>query len=415
MGKRSCEDSAKYLLWASFGLCTRPFSAGSGMAIPTGAIWAKASLRSGICGAPPRIRDVRIAAEDQAYGPINGTDEMREAVANHYNRLFRSGMRPYRKENVGIAQGGRLMLSRVFAALSGKIGYQIPDYTAYQDMMDYAAQRCSFHLLPTTEANHFSVSAATFDAAVRELDLDAYLVSNPCNPTGHVIRGETLESYCETARQTGCTLLLDEFYSHFIYDGAEAGTGAVTAASHVQDPDTDPVLIIDGLTKSFRYPGWRLGWVLGPPEVVETLGRAASAIDGGPSRVTQRIALKALESAQVDQETSALRTEFAKKREMMVRRLTQLGIRCLPGDSTFYVWGCLDELPNGLNTGKEFFWNAIERKVMTVPGEFFDVNPGRSRTGSPFSQWMRFSFGPSMANVDLGLTRLEEMVAEAKA
>ena len=361
-------------------------------------------------GAPERIRQVTIEPDDQAYGPINGIDELREAVAGHYNRLFREGKKPYKMENVGIAQGGRLMLSRVFGALAGRVGYQIPDYTAYQDMMDYAAPRCDYHLIPTTEENGFSVPAEAFDAAVRSNNLDAYIVSNPCNPTGYAITGDTLDSYCKTARENGCTMIFDEFYSHFNYAADEA----ITAARYVDDPDTDPVLCIDGLTKSFRYPGWRMGWVLGPPELIETLGRAASAIDGGPSRVTQRIALKALEENQANQETEALRVEFAKKQAMMVKRLTAMGIRCMPGQSTFYVWACLDQLPDGYNTGMDFFWKALDRQVMTVPGEFFDVNPGGVREGeSPFHQWMRFSFGPPMDNVDLGLTRLEEMLKDA--
>ncbi len=365
-------------------------------------------------GAPERIRSIVIEPEDQAYGPLNGIDEVREAVAAHYNRYFRSGKKPYTAANIGIAQGGRLMLSRVFGALSGKIGYQIPDYTAYQDMMDYAAPRCDYHLIPTTEENNFSIPADEFDAAVKGEALDAYLVSNPCNPTGHVIEGDTLASYCQTARDTGCTMVFDEFYSHFIYEGGEPGCGPVSATEFVYDPETDPVLVIDGLTKSFRYPGWRLGWVLGPSELVETLGRAASAIDGGPSRVTQRIALRALEPEYADQETGALRVEFAKKKAMMFERLTKMDIRCLPGDSTFYIWACLDQLPDGYNTGLDFFWKALDLQVMTVPGEFFDVNPGGEREGeSPFKQWMRFSFGPPMDNVDLGLTRLEEMMQDA--
>ena len=123
----------------------------------------------------------------------------------------------------------------------------------------------------------------------------------------------------------------DRFYSHFIYDGLEAGCGPISSAGFVEDPDSDPILVIDGLTKSFRYPGWRIGWVLGPPEIIETLGRAASAIDGGPSRVVQRMALRALEPEYADLETSALREVFVKKRNMMVERLTKMGMRCLPG------------------------------------------------------------------------------------
>ena len=362
-------------------------------------------------GAPDRLRSVVIEPDEQAYGPINGTDEMRQAVADHYNRCYRRDKKQYTAANVGIAQGGRLMLSRVFGAVQGRMGYQVPDYTAYQDMMDYAASRLEPVLIPTIEENNFSIPATEFAEAARTLD--SFLISNPCNPTGHVIQGGELASYCETARREGCTLIMDEFYSHFIYEGEQPGSGPVSSAEFVDDPDTDPILVIDGLTKSFRYPGWRVGWVLGPPEMVETLGRAASAIDGGPSRVSQRMALGALEPSYADQETGALRGVFVRKRNMMVERLTKMGMRCLPGAATFYVWACVEDLPEPLNDGMGLFWAALDKRVMTVPGEFFDVNPGGGRSGeSPFRQWVRFSFGPPHDNVDLGLTRLEGLFRE---
>ena len=362
-------------------------------------------------GAPDRLRSVVIEPEEQAYGPINGTDEMRQAVADHYNRCYRRDKKQYTAANVGIAQGGRLMLSRVFGAVQGRMGYQVPDYTAYQDMMDYAASRLEPVLIPTIEENNFSIPATEFAEAARTLD--SFLISNPCNPTGHVIQGGELASYCETARREGCTLIMDEFYSHFIYEGEQPGSAPVSSAEFVDDPDTDPILVIDGLTKSFRYPGWRVGWVLGPPEVIETLGRAASAIDGGPSRVSQRMALRALEASYADQETGALRRVFVRKRNMMVERLTKMGMRCLPGAATFYVWACVEDLPEPLNDGRGLFWAALDKRVMTVPGEFFDVNPGGVRSGeSPFRQWVRFSFGPPHDNVDLGLTRLEGLFRE---
>ena len=73
-----------------------------------------------------------------------------------------------------------------------------------------------------------------------------------------------------------------------------------------------------------------------------------------------------------------------------------------------------DSLPAPFNDANEFFRRALARKVMTVPGEFFDVNPGRRRTGpSPYRKWMRFSFGPPMDNVVMGLDRLAEMLASA--
>jgi hypothetical protein len=146
--------------------------------------------------------------------------------------------------------------------------------------------------------------------------------------------------------------------------------------------------------------------------MVGALTRAASAIDGGPSVPVQRAAVRVLEPGRADQETTALRRAFAAKRNLMLERLTRMGIRCLPGEGTFYVWASIAGLPGPLADAEAFFRAALERKVMTVPGAFFDVNPRKARPGpSPFQSWVRFSFGPPLANVRTGLERLEELVS----
>jgi aspartate/methionine/tyrosine aminotransferase len=367
-------------------------------------------------GAPPRFDALRIDPADHAYGPVNGVDELREAVAAHYNRLFRQGKSSqYTKENVSIASGGRLMLARMFASLGGvNLGYQTPDYTAYEDMLDYHRYRFTPVHLPAAEEDGFALPPAAFERHVREQGLGALVLSNPCNPTGCVIAGDDLARYVAVSRESGCALVLDEFYSHFIYTpSGEPGSGPVSAAAHVEDVNRDPVLLIDGLTKSFRYPGWRLGWAVGPAELIDSMGRAASAIDGGPSRLVQRAAVAVLEAGRADQETDALRRCFAAKRNVMLERLREMGIRTArDSESTFYVWASLEDLPAPFDDADAFFREALSRKVMTVPGRFFDVNPGGARRGpSRFRSWMRFSFGPPMDNMVMGLDRLEAMLS----
>jgi aspartate/methionine/tyrosine aminotransferase len=369
-------------------------------------------------GAPPRVDSVEILPEDHAYGHLGGTDEMRDAVAAHYNRLYRTDKRAqYGRENVCIAQGGRLALTRAMAALgSVNVGYQLPDYTAYEDMFTLHLARLTPIPIRAREADGFMVPAARIADEARERDLSAFVLSNPCNPTGNVMHGRELAALVEVAREQNVTLLLDEFYSHFIYTRAgKPGAGPVSAAAHVEDIERDPVLLFDGLTKSFRYPGWRVGWCVGPAAMMESLARTASSIDGGPSRITQRAALKVLEPGRADQETQALREVFAAKRNVLVSRLKKMGITfAREPESTFYGWASLAALPEPLNDAMTFFRRALEHKVMTVPGEFFDVNPGkRRRTASPYRQWMRFSFGPPMENLEMGLDRLEKMISDA--
>jgi hypothetical protein len=324
----------------------------------------------------------------------------------------------YSAANVAIANGGRLALTRAMAALGAvKIGYQLPDYTAYEDMFNLHLARMQPVAVATREQDGFQLTPQQFADAVNGRDLDAFVISNPCNPTGNVIQGADLEAMVATARRQRTTLLLDEFYSHFIYteDGKPA-PAPVSAAAYVEDVERDPVVLFDGLTKSYRYPGWRVGWAVGPEAMVESMARTASSIDGGPSRIAQLAALQALEPAQADQETEALRVNFVSKRNLMVQRLEAMGIRFARQPlSTFYCWACLDALPAPIDDAMEFFWRALDQRVMTVPGKFFDVNPGGERSGpSPYERWMRFSFGPPMDNMVMGLDRLAEMVAGAQ-
>ncbi len=372
-------------------------------------------------GAPPRIKTVSIEPGDHAYGPLEGTPELRAAIAAHYNRLFRQGKRSqYTADNVAVAQGGRLALTRAMAALDrGRVGYQRPDYTAYEDMFGLHLDRITPIGVRTRQKDGFALTPELFEQKVVERELDAFVLSNPCNPTGVAVEGDDLAALVAIARRTDTALLLDEFYSHFSYvqDGRKAavpGSGPVSGADFVEDVNEDPILLFDGLTKSYRYPGWRMGWVVGPPEMVEANARTASSIDGGPSRIVQRATLEALEPARADQETTALRNAFCEKRNLMVRRLKEMGLTfAKEPNSTFYCWASIKDLPKPFDDANVFFRRALERKVMTVPGEFFDVNPGKKRrAASPFLQWMRLSFGPPKDNVELGLDRLSEMLAE---
>ena len=368
-----------------------------------------------IDGAPPRFSKIELDPNDHAYGPVGGTDELRQRVAEHYNRLYRKGKRSqYTKDNVTIAAGGRLVLTRVFATLGSiNLGYQLPDYTAYEDMIDYHRHRITPFGVVTTVDGGFVMSPPGFESAIGRYDLNAFLLSNPCNPTGQLVQGEALAKYVDISRRNECALILDEFYSHYVYtvDG-KAGVGPVSAAEYVDDVESDRVVVIDGLTKSYRYPGLRVGWALGPADIIERMNRAASAIDGGPGIACQKAALEILEPDVADRETNAVRTVFTRKRNIMLQRLRAMGIRCeVPPSGTFYVWADIGSLREPLNDADVFFRKALERKVMTVPGRFFDVNPGKERSGaSPYKTWVRFSFGPPEENMVMGLERLGEMV-----
>ena len=372
-------------------------------------------------GAPPRITSVSLLPADHAYGPLGGAEEIREAIATTYNRLYRKGMKSqYTAKNISFAAGGRQALTRLFAILAdgSRVLYKSPDYTAYEDYLAYHKSRLTLVPVMTEEASAFSLSDEMLEACIRRQGVNAYVFSNPCNPTGEVVKDKNLERYVALARKHHCLLGCDEFYSHFIYN--EDGTpssGPVSAAAYIEDVEKDPVLLIDGLTKSHRYPGWRAGWVAGPAHCIEMINRAGSALDGGPSLMVQRATLEALEQPRYDQETTALRNGFAKKRKLMLEKLKSMGITpaAEPG-GTFYVWAAIRDLPAPLNDADPFFHACLKKKVMTVPGRFFDVRPfGVRDINEPFASWVRFSYGPPETVVAEGLNRIAEVIAEAKA
>jgi len=369
-------------------------------------------------GAPSRINTISIDQNDYQYGPLGGTQELREAIANHYNNLFRKEKASkYDADNISVSMGGRLALSRIFATLDEvRLGFQNPDYTAYQDLINYHKGKISPVSIATEYDSNFSIPSNDFASIVRENNLDAYLFSNPCNPTGNVIQGDDLEQYVSTARTENCTLISDEFYSHFIFNNNQPSAGPVSSAAHVNDVNEDPVIIVDGLTKSFRYPGWRLGWIIGPKKMIDNLNRAASAIDGGPSLPIQKAALQALSPEYASQETTAVRKLFSKKRNYMLAQLEEIGIKFSPeAKGTFYVWADVSSLPEPINTADKFFREALKYKVLTIPGYFFDISTDKkSNDESIFNQHLRLSFGSSEESLKMGIDRLTQMIQSFK-
>ncbi|MEQ1821497.1 MAG: pyridoxal phosphate-dependent aminotransferase [Fimbriimonadaceae bacterium] len=357
-------------------------------------------------GAPPRICSIEIPAQDHGYGPIEGTPECRQAIADYYKRTYNLDLG---LENIALAPGGRAALTRIGAIMEKvRLGYFTPDYTAYEDLMT-TFPRIEPVWLELTPEKGFMMSPADLEAHIKKENLGAVLISNPCNPTGAVLKGETLKGWLEVARRTNCVLIMDEFYSHYIYDGSDK---PVSIAEFVVDIERDPVVIVDGLTKSFRYPGWRVGWVVAGSAVIRALCAAGSFLDGGPCRPIQQAAIKVLEQAQADQETKAVRAVFKRKRDLTIVALEAMGVEFPHApQGTFYAFGYVGNLPAPLNTGLGFMRAAFTQKVLTVPGEFFDVNPNRQRTGeSPLTPWVRFSFGPPEENLVAGLSRLRNLV-----
>lgn len=366
-------------------------------------------------GAPERMDSLTIEPAANAYGPVEGERQLRTKVAELYNHLYRRDRESqYTYENVSIAGGGRLALTRIAAALDNiNLGHFIPDYTAYEELLSGFKTFIPIPIL-TEAGSGYKISQSELRKEIQGHGFNAVLLSNPCNPTGQLSEGNELKAWIKAARELRCTFILDEFYSHYIYTGSHSEAKMVSAAAYVEDVNSDPVLIVDGLTKNWRYPGWRLSWTVGPKSVIEGLASAGSFLDGGANHPFQRQALHLLDPEWTIKETLAIQEAFRKKRNYVLDRITAMGIEVdSDPEGAFYVWARLDKLPAPLNDGEEFFRAGLEHKVITVPGAFFDVNPGRRRPNARYRHYCRISFGPEMAVLERGMDALEKMIRGA--
>ncbi|KAI9700068.1 MAG: hypothetical protein M1836_002602 [Candelina mexicana] len=364
-------------------------------------------------GSFKRPSNIDISMAGREYGPTAGIKPLREAVANLYNAHHRQGKASrYTWENVCIVPGGRAGLIRIAAVLNNAyLGFFIPDYTAYNEMLslfkNFAAipsplsQKDGYHIHPDKIAEEIARGTSVI------------LTSNPRNPTGQQVVNPELAEIQAICRDRA-TLIMDEFYGGYNYT-SDCDGSTISAADNIEDVDEDDVLLIDGLTKRFRLPGWRVAWVIGPKEFIKAIGSCGSYLDGGTNVPFQEAAVPMLEPSLVRKEMKALQSHFREKRDFVLGRLKEIGfkIETVP-DSTFYIWLDLSCLPDAISDGLNFFQACLQEKVIVVPGIFFDLNPAKRRDlfDSPCHHFIRLSYGPRMETLKKGLDGIERVVKQ---
>eukprot|EP00996_Jenningsia_fusiforme_P000251 NODE_1204_length_1644_cov_41.547335_g1069_i0.p1 GENE.NODE_1204_length_1644_cov_41.547335_g1069_i0~~NODE_1204_length_1644_cov_41.547335_g1069_i0.p1 ORF type:complete len:427 (-),score=69.95 NODE_1204_length_1644_cov_41.547335_g1069_i0:284-1564(-) len=374
-----------------------------------------------IDNSPERATEVTITEENSHYAPVGGYRPLREAVANLYNALYRKDKASkYTFENVCICPGGRAGLTRLVAAMAPvNLGHFIPDYTAYQELLTIFR---AFNPIPILcdPDNSFKIGISDLRREIVGRGLSALLASNPSNPTGAVVDGSDLSQWVKMARECQCSFIIDEVYSHYVYPhpntlGTAQSGRLVSAAQFVEDVNSDPIVILDGLTKGWRLPGWRCCWVVAPKPVIDSITSSGTFLDGGVCAAFQHAAIPLLKPEFVIADTLAVQSHFTAKRTYVLDRLSTMDLRPdVDPAGTFYVWTSLSSLPAPYNDGDRFFSECLKEQVITVPGRFFDVNPGNRRSNSRYTNYIRISYGPPMAELRRGLDGIERVVQRIK-
>jgi aspartate/methionine/tyrosine aminotransferase len=346
---------------------------------------------------PDAIVEAAIAAardpKNHRYTPTQGLPELREALAVKTKRDSGYEVKP---SQILVTNGGKQAVYEAFAALcdpGDEVIVPTPYWTTYPEAIQLAGGTPVFVLADETQG--FRQTVDQLEAARTERTKVLLFVS-PNNPTGAVHTPDEVKAIGEWALAHDLWVVTDEIYEHLVYGDAKF------ASIPVQVPElANQTLVLNGVAKTYAMTGWRVGWMLGPQDVIDAATNLQSHSTSNVSNVAQRAAIAA-----VSGDLSAvamMRAAFDRRRQTIVSMLNEIpGVVCPMPDGAFYAYPSLkgllsDKYPTTMDLAS---YVLDEAKVAFVPGEAF---------GSP--GFARFSYALGDDAIVEGITRLQKLFA----
>ena len=344
--------------------------------------WAQGyPLTTQLPGGPPLPDRIELQATDLKYPKATGEIELRERIANYYNEHYDAGITP---DHVAVFAGGRPGILATLAFLERDVGIAIEEteYTPYYDMLKILGREV--HLIPSNAGNRFRPSASDYDVAPPAQTERVLLIkSNPCNPTGVMTRGETLEDLVKKYSQAGRGALIDEAYEFYAEPEPES------ALKFIDNIDATDIFVVGAATKGLQVPGMRTGWVVAAERHIEIFRNYSSFGMGGISRPSQLYVAELLEPTRARHAREAVNNFFTGQRRRYAAGLQELGFELFTGTGGFYHWG---RLPGELSADA-FNERLFKHNAGILPGVLCDMQRRQGADG-PLHRFIRFSFGP---------------------
>jgi aspartate/methionine/tyrosine aminotransferase len=339
------------------------------------------------------------------YTPAGGLPELKEAIAA---KTARDSGYTVSASQVLVTNGGKQAVYEAFATLvdpGDEVLLPAPYWTTYPECIRLAGG------LPvevaTDESTGYLASVEQLEAA-RTPRTKVLLFCSPSNPTGAVYPPEQVEAIGRWAADTGLWVVTDEIYEHLLYASAD-GVSARALSMPVAVPElAERCVVLNGVAKTYAMTGWRVGWMIGPADIVKAATNLQSHATSNVSNVAQAAALAA-----VSGDLSAvaqMREAFDRRRRTMVRMLQEIpGVECPEPLGAFYCFPCVKGVLGKSLRGRTPTTSAElaelvldEAEVAVVPGEAFGA-PG----------YFRLSYALSDDDLAEGVTRLAKLFGEA--
>ncbi len=347
---------------------------------------------------PQNIKQAAIRALDEnftKYTAAGGTPELRKAICEWHRKQLGTSYEP--AECIACV-GGKHVIFNVMAALidqGDEVILPIPYWVTFYDVVNYHGGKCV--MVETSESEGFRLSAADIERALTPRT-KIVVVNSPNNPSGAVVSREEFEKIYQLTSSRGVTLLSDECYSHFVYDGAPFSVGSLAGSK----PN---VVVVGSLSKTFAMTGWRLGYALAPKELISAINKLQSHSTSNPTSIVQKAGVEALTGPQ--DSVPQMLAEYRRRRDYVVPALNGIpGIRCATPGGAFYAYPNISSFfgRNGIHSAMDFSSALLrEAHVAVVPGEAFGTQ-----------EHIRISYAASMDELERGVERIRKF-AESKS
>ena len=335
------------------------------------------------------------------YTPGAGLPELRAAIAAKTARD--SGLR-VEPSQVLVTNGGKHALYQAFTTLldpGDQVLLPSPYWVTYPEAISLTGAEPV--VVEAGQSSGFRVSVEQLEAAATDRTKLLVFVS-PSNPTGAVYPREEVEAIGRWAAGRGLWVLTDEIYEHLVY-----GDARFTSMPAAVPELTDRCVVVNGVAKTYAMTGWRVGWLIGPPDVVRAAVNLQSHATSNVANVSQAAALAAVSGGLED--VAEMRTAFDRRRRKMVELLRAIpGVTCVEPEGAFYAFPSLEavlgrELRGQRPATTMELADLIleEAKVAIVPGEAFGA-PG----------YARLSYALGDDDLVEGVTRIAKLLAEAR-
>jgi aspartate aminotransferase len=333
------------------------------------------------------------------YTDVKGIEPLRAAIVQKYEREV--GL-SYRKEDVLVSCGAKHSLYNVFQAVvnaGDEIVIPAPYWVSYSDMALLAGGVP--RIIQTDEATGFRIKAEQLERALTSRT-KVFVLNSPCNPTGASYDAHELLAIARVLEQHDCLIISDDIYEKIVYDNFR-GENLVALSPALRDR----TVIVNGVSKTYAMTGWRIGYALGPADVISAAGKIQSQSTSNAASMAQAAALEAISGPQ--DEVLAMVRAFKQRRDVIVERLNAIeGMRCLKPQGAFYVFPNVSAFLGRSAKGKKLdspcdFADYLleEAKVAVVPGEDF---------GS--KQHVRLSYATALEDIEKGCQRIETAVGK---